>query len=95
MAAVSVKIADLPQVQAAMADATEMIRRLRELAQEWEPHVRCPQCGKRFSESACGPGHAVVWALVYPVEAAGPSDEARIREAMAEAKDHPGRIVMR
>jgi len=26
---------------------------------------------------------------------AAPSDEARIREAMAEAQDHPGRIVTR
>lgn len=94
MASISVKIADLPQVQAAIAEAAEMIRRLRELVQEWEPQVRCPQCGKRFSESACGPGHAVVWALIYPVDVAS-SDEDKIREAMAEAQDHPGRIVTR
>lgn len=95
-AEVRVKIADLPEVKAAMDEAAEMISRLRDLLQAWEPRVICPQCGQRYSDTACGPTHAVVMALVRPAEAdAEPSDEDKIRDAMAEASDHPGRIVTR
>jgi len=94
MASAEIHIADLPQVKAAMDDAAELIRRLRSLLQEWEPRVTCPQCGQRYSAVSCGPTHAAVWALVHPAEPSA-SDEERIREAMAEAQDYPGRIVTR
>ncbi len=37
---------------------------LRSCLQAWEPRVRCPQCGQRYSDLACGPTHAVVAQLV-------------------------------
>ena len=58
---IHVTIADLPQVQAALAEAAEEIGILRHLLAEWEPRVRCPQCGCRYSERACGPTHAIIW----------------------------------
>jgi hypothetical protein len=91
---VHVTIADLPEVKARMDEAAELIHRLRGLLREWEPRVTCPQCGQRYSATACGPAHAAVWALVHPAEPPA-SDEERIREAMAEAQDYPGRIVTR
>lgn len=63
-AEIEVKAADLPQVKQRLAELAETIQRQRSLLQAWEPRVRCPQCGKRYSESACGPTHAIVSALV-------------------------------
>jgi hypothetical protein len=48
----------------APSEAAEMIESLRSLLQAWEPRVRCPQCGQRYSGSACGPAHAIAWHLV-------------------------------
>jgi hypothetical protein len=55
-----VRVADLPQVRAALEEAAETIGVLRSLLQAWEPRVRCPQCGNRYSEAPCGPAHAIV-----------------------------------
>lgn len=60
-AAIEVRVADMPQVRAALTEAAETIEGLRVLLQAWEPRVRCPQCGQRYSERACGPAHAIVW----------------------------------
>jgi hypothetical protein len=60
------------------------------------------QC--RFTEGHDGDHCAVAtWSFAqgdvfWPQEAtadAAPSDEDRIRDAMAEAQDHPGRVVTR
>jgi hypothetical protein len=63
-AEVQVKVADLPQVKAAFAEAAELVCSLRDLLQVWEPRVRCPQCGQRYAAWACGPTHASVAHLV-------------------------------
>ena len=95
-AAVRVTTGDLPQVQRALAEAAEKIEALQSLLQQWEPRVLCPQCGQRYSERACGPTHAIVWFHVHgPEVPAPPSDEDCIREAMAEAQDHPGKLITR
>jgi hypothetical protein len=57
---VEVRVADLPQVKAALARASEEIAALRALLQAWEPRLRCLQCGERYSERSCGPEHAIV-----------------------------------
>ena len=61
---VEVRVADLPQVKAALARASEEIAALRALLQTWEPRLRCLQCGERYSERSCGPEHAIVRARI-------------------------------
>jgi len=61
------RVADLPEVKAAFRDAAETISALRVLLEAWEPHVRCAQCGERYRDRACGPTHATVTALIWPV----------------------------
>jgi hypothetical protein len=51
-------------VRQALSETDEMIESLRSLLQAWEPRIRCPQCGQRYGERACGPTHAIVWHLV-------------------------------
>jgi hypothetical protein len=63
-AQVEIRVADLPQVREALDEAAKMITALRGLLQEWEPRVRCLQCGRRYHDEACGPTHAIVWHLV-------------------------------
>lgn len=65
-APVEVRVTDLPQVQAAMGEAAEVITALRDLLQAWAPRIRCPQCGQRYDEWSCGPTHAIVRNLVWP-----------------------------
>jgi hypothetical protein len=60
-AEVRVTVTDLPLVKAALAENAETISTLRSLLQAWEPRIRCPQCGQRYTDSACGPTHAIVW----------------------------------
>jgi hypothetical protein len=59
-----IKIADLPQVRDALQQAATLITDLRSLLQSWEPRVRCPQCGLRYSDLACGMTHASIMAMV-------------------------------
>lgn len=33
---------------------------LRGVLTAWEPRVRCPQCGQRYSETACGFAHVQI-----------------------------------
>lgn len=66
VAEVTVKAAGLPEVKAMFAQAAETIARLRDLLEAWEPRVRCPQCGSRYSDSPCGPTHTAVFALIWP-----------------------------
>lgn len=65
MAAADVRVADLPQVKAALARFAEEIGALRSLLQAWEPRVLCPQCGKQYSEWSCGPTHGIVKVQVF------------------------------
>jgi len=48
------------------AETNDEIEALRGLLQAWEPRVICPQCGERYTTTACGPTHAIVHHLVYP-----------------------------
>jgi len=51
------------QVHDLVAQRDELIRlaaRRRSLLEAWEPRVTCPQCGERYSATACGPTHALV-----------------------------------
>ena len=57
---VTVSVTDIPEV-------VELLARLRDLLQAWEPRVNCPQCGRRYVREACGPTHASVLNLVYPM----------------------------
>lgn len=57
---VKVQVADLPQVKAALARASDEIAALRALLATWEPQLRCLQCGERYSGRSCGPEHATV-----------------------------------
>lgn len=61
---VEVRVADLPQVKAALARASEEIAALRALLQAWAPRLRCLQCGERYAERSCGPEHAIVRARI-------------------------------
>jgi hypothetical protein len=65
-ATLEVKIADLPQVKAALAEAAETITALRDLLQAWAPQVNCPQCGQHYDAWACGPTHGIIKVLVWP-----------------------------
>lgn len=73
---IEVKIADLDEVKAVIERAGEEIAALRHLLREWEPRVRCLQCGERYSHRACGPTHAVISAQVGRL---GGMDEAERR----------------
>lgn len=64
VATVGINLMDLPEVGAHFADAAGLIQRQRALLQAWEPRVRCPQCGGKYTDSPCGPSHAEIAALV-------------------------------
>jgi hypothetical protein len=63
-AGIQVNITGLPQVEQALNDAGTLINDLRSLLQAWEPRVRCPQCGQRYSGQACGTAHAAIIAMI-------------------------------
>jgi hypothetical protein len=77
---VDVRIMDLPQVQRFNASVTVLLRALAEC------------------DDLPGPVTAAMEQLWRDVEALSPgtpSDEDRIRDAMTEARDHPGRTITR
>jgi hypothetical protein len=47
----------------------------------------------KVEQAADGNWH--IWFAPIPARPAGPSDEDRIRDAMAGARDHPGRTITR
>jgi hypothetical protein len=54
------------EMEERLASGDKMTLELRGLLQAWEPRVSCPQCGQRYTKTACGPTHAIVANLVFP-----------------------------
>lgn len=63
-ATLTVRLADMPQVKTLVKQLENEVDDLRHLLQEFEPRVRCRQCGERYSHRACGPSHAIAAALI-------------------------------
>jgi hypothetical protein len=80
---VDVRIMDLPQVQRFNASVTALLEALRDCDGLPEPVTAAMDRLWRDVE-ALSPGAGTPDA---------PSDEDRIRDAMAGAQDHPGRII--
>lgn len=65
---VIVQVAGMPAVKRHVERLENEIDELRNLLQQWEPRVRCQQCGARYAHEACGPSHATIAAMVRPAE---------------------------
>jgi hypothetical protein len=77
---VDVRIMDLPQVQRFNASVTALLQALGDCDDLPEPVTAAME---------------QLWRDVEALSPGTPSDEDRIRDAMTEARDHPGRVITR
>jgi len=83
---VEVRVADLPQVQQFIGSVAALIRALAKCENLPQPVIDAADEVRKAVAALGGRD-------IGPPP--GTSDEDRIRDAMAEAQDHPGRIVTR
>jgi hypothetical protein len=82
-APIEVRLADLPQVQKFLASVNALLRTLAHAGDLPGPVM---EAVARLRDDAAAPARDT---------APQPSDEDRIRDAMAGAMDHPGRTITR